>query len=187
MNYPKTRKEAKELGVTRYFTGLPCKHGHIALRVVKGGCIECLKIEWKQRNIARTEYYKAYGQSEAGKKAKRKYYDKNKELVIARASARSKEERAQHRKKYKQKNPGKYNALTAKRKAAKKLRTPKWLTKEDFKQMELIYIESQSKPGYQVDHIIPLQGKIVSGLHVPSNLQVISTFKNQSKNNKFNV
>ena len=43
--YPRTRKEAKERGVKYYFTGTPCKQGHVALRLVKGTCTECLKVE----------------------------------------------------------------------------------------------------------------------------------------------
>src|SRR5882672_9748514 len=39
------RREAKALGLTRYFTGKPCKHGHGSERFVSGQCVEC-KYEW---------------------------------------------------------------------------------------------------------------------------------------------
>jgi len=37
MDYPKTRKKAKEIGATHYYTGEPCSRGHIALRKTKRG------------------------------------------------------------------------------------------------------------------------------------------------------
>jgi len=39
-----TRKQAKEQGLKHYFTGKPCKHGHIAKRVTAGGCVECMAV-----------------------------------------------------------------------------------------------------------------------------------------------
>lgn len=44
-----SRTEAKQLGLTHYFTGKPCKHGHVAhRRVSRGDCIECIKRTDKQ-------------------------------------------------------------------------------------------------------------------------------------------
>ena len=42
---PRTKAEADQLGVNRYYTGKPCKNGHISERyVVNRLCIECLKV-----------------------------------------------------------------------------------------------------------------------------------------------
>ena len=99
MDYPTTREEAKKTGSKYYFTGQPCKHGHISLRKTKGACLECLKVEWAKGNETRAEYFKQYNQSEASQKAKKEYYERNKEQVIARAAARPVEQRRLHREK----------------------------------------------------------------------------------------
>jgi hypothetical protein len=96
-NLPKSRPEAKAIGAKHYFTGEPCKYGHIAPRKTKGSCVECLKVEWEKANVTRAEYFRAYNESDAGKQAKRRYYEANKEQVIARANARPVEERTRHR------------------------------------------------------------------------------------------
>ena len=82
-NLPKTRAEAKAAGAKYYFTGDPCKHGHIAPRKTKGACVECLKVEWAKGNETRAEYFREYNKSDAGQKAKREYYEKNRATVIA--------------------------------------------------------------------------------------------------------
>jgi hypothetical protein len=79
-----------------------------------------------------------------------------------------------------------------KRDAAQLNRTPVWLTIKDHQDIKDFYylakaLEQVTGEKYHVDHIIPLQGELVSGLHVPSNLRVISAKENLSKSNKFNV
>lgn len=91
---------------------------------------------------------------------------------------------------WKQKNLDKVNANSAKRRAAKLLRTPKWLTKDQLLEIESFYTKAkylQTLTGieYHVDHIVPLQGKLVSGLHVPWNLQVIPAVENLKKHNNY--
>ena len=86
-------------------------------------------------------------------------------------------------------NPSKKNSYTRKRQAAKLKRTPSWLTKEHYKEIEQFYriasqFQSWTKIKLEVDHIIPLQGKIVSGLHVPWNLQILPVSINRSKGNR---
>lgn len=77
-----------------------------------------------------------------------------------------------------------------KRIAAKLNRTPKWLTPSDWIEIKWVYkiarqLTKETGISHVVDHIIPLQGKIISGLHCPQNLQVIPARQNESKGNKF--
>jgi 5-methylcytosine-specific restriction endonuclease McrA len=83
------------------------------------------------------------------------------------------------------------NAAVARRKAAKLTRTPLWLTVDDYWMIEQAYELAQIRTkmfgfDWHVDHIIPLQGKTVSGLHVPWNLQVIPGVENMRKGNRCN-
>lgn len=69
-------------------------------------------------------------------------------------------------------------------------RAPKWLTVGDWIEMNWAYEladQKTKKTGilYQVDHIIPLRGKNVSGLHVPQNLQIITAEQNNRKGNSY--
>jgi hypothetical protein len=91
-----------------------------------------------------------------------------------------------HKRKYKSKNPQK----SAEERATKLKRTPKWLSDIHRKAMNLFYqqaknLTKQTGVLHHVDHIVPLNGKTVSGLHVPWNLQVITAKENCSKSNKF--
>ena len=114
----------------------------------------------------------------------RAWYEDNKEKrrLIYRASNKA----------WAEANKDKLNAKHAKRRAAKLNRTPSWLTKEDLGKIESIYKEAQklreeTGEEWHVDHIIPLQGENISGLHVPDNLQVIRAKENTSKQNRYEI
>ena len=186
---PATRAEAKVAGATHYFTGQPCKHGHIAPRKTKGACVECLRLEWEKANQTRAEYFRAYNQSEAGQRAKREYYERNRETVIARAQARDVAKVSEYKAAYKERNPDLYKELVSLRRRRFRLATPKWLTAEHKMEIRLKYrlaIELSRRTGirHAVDHIIPIQGEEVCGLHVPWNLEVITQEQNLKKSNK---
>jgi hypothetical protein len=186
---PKSRAEAKAAGAKYYFTGEPCKHGHVAPRKTKGACVDCLKIEWEKGNVARAEYFRQYNQSTAGKESKRQYYKKNRDKVIARAQMRSVETVRFYKYKYKEKNPDLYRAHVSFRRRRFRDATPKWLSKEDKRAIRQLYIDAMTVTRitgvpYVVDHIIPLLGETVSGLHVPQNLRIMTRDENLKKSNK---
>jgi hypothetical protein len=112
------------------------------------------------------------------KEKKKIYYENNKEEIKENARL------------YLKNNKAKSNANGAKKKAAKIQATPKWLTKEHLQEIENFYIkakemEKETGKKYHVDHIVPLQGKTVCGLHVPWNLQILEASENISKGNRF--
>lgn len=84
-------------------------------------------------------------------------------------------------------NPAVACAKAARRRAAKILRTPSWV---NHALVLTYYARSRlytvlHKTAYHVDHIIPLQGDLVSGLHVDYNLSVIQGKPNLEKSNDF--
>lgn len=183
--YPTSRKEAKELGNKYYFTGQPCVRGHLALRKTKGACVECLKEDWAKDNEKRAQKPK----SDAAKAAGKRYYDRNKEAVKARANARPPGERSRARKKHKEANPDLYKALTSVRKRRHRNATPKWLNAEQKLAIRKLYLQAMeltrlTGERYVVDHIVPLISDEVCGLHVPWNLRVITQEENLKKSNK---
>lgn len=81
------------------------------------------------------------------------------------------------------------NAISAKRHAAQLNRTPSWA---DIEAIRAIYRKARDLTKstgieHHVDHIIPLQGRLVSGLHVENNLQILTGHENCRKNNRFEV
>jgi hypothetical protein len=93
---------------------------------------------------------------------------------------------------YAKNNPHKICAMASKRRASLRNRTPSWLTADDFWLMEEAYSLAQMRTKlfgskWHVDHVLPLHGKKVSGLHVPLNLQVIPAIANQQKSAIFNI
>jgi 5-methylcytosine-specific restriction endonuclease McrA len=101
-----------------------------------------------------------------------------------------KAKKAEYMRIYKKENRAKYNAWNMKYYTSKKFRTPSWLTDIDFERIQNEYrladlLCKVTGSSWEVDHIIPLQGSNVSGLHVPSNLRVIQATDNRSKNNRF--
>jgi len=137
--------------------------------------------EYRKKNRENLREYKRTWSLENKQKQQEKeaeYYKLNQEKI------------KQYQLTYKKQNPAKVNALSKKRKTSKKLRTPSWLTEIHFERIENQYrlaslLTKVTGQLHHVDHIIPLHGKTVSGLHTPSNLQVILAVENLKKGISF--
>ena len=83
------------------------------------------------------------------------------------------------------------DACDARKRITRRLRRPVWLTKSEDEAIRDLYAkrnEMNKRDGagtWSIDHIIPLQGKTVSGLHVVNNLEIVKTLDNLSKSNSW--
>jgi hypothetical protein len=87
-------------------------------------------------------------------------------------------------------NRGLVNAAQAKTQAKRSKRKPKWIKDVFEEEIKVWYkraktIEKFTGEKWEVDHIVPMNGKNVSGLHVPWNMQLLSKKDNRDKRNKW--
>ena len=157
-----TCKETKQLSCFN-----KSKRGYLGY---KSECREC-------QSVYRKEHYKK--NADRARKQRKEFYLQNKERETA------------YRKKYNSSTTGKALkcATQRKREMAKKSRVPKWANLEKIKSYYNVcsfFNEVNGYTKYHVDHIVPLQGRNVSGLHVHNNLQIIPAKENMSKGNRHN-
>jgi len=115
----------------------------------------------------------------------------NKDKIAAYDKAwqeKNKDKKAKNYKNWQVNNRDKVNSYNSYRRALELKATPSWLTKEQLNQIESFYWlarleKERTDDVYHVDHIVPLNGKTVCGLHVPWNLQVLTAVKNLQKSN----
>lgn len=116
----------------------------------------------------------------------RKNSEKRRAISRASRERHAVEVRARYRK-WAKTNPDKRAASVAARNAAKLKRTPGWADLEKIKQVYAharVMTEMLGEP-WHVDHVLPLQGRFVSGLHVHNNLQILPGEENVRKGNRF--
>lgn len=134
--------------------------------------------------------HREYVKQDYHKKATSEAYRMSERLRIKKYHANNPEKVKEWYKRYRNENSAKLTARAKKYVLSREKRTPSWLTADDFWLIEQAYelaVLRTKTLGFQwhVDHVIPLHGRLVSGLHVPHNLQVIPATVNRSKSNKF--
>lgn len=200
-----TRQEAKKLGESKCFGSVCGKHPELeGFRWVYGACVACAKNNLnvnRAKNKERTaeqrqKDYKKLIQNETNvekKKLRGKvYYEKTKELLYVKTRIwrlQNPEKISVYATRNRHKHPDAKNADTAKRRADKLQRTPRWLSKDELWLIREAYDLAKRRTKlfgftWHVDHVVPLRGQNVSGLHVPWNLQVIPAKVNIAKGNK---
>lgn len=136
----------------------------------------------RERALANPTKTKAYFKEYREKNWEKLRIAKNKWI-----SENKKEDRAM-KNAWARRNPGKVAANVKNYKWSKYKRCPKWLTKKQKTEIKEFYILAQelswlSEESLEVDHIVPLRGRNVSGLHVPWNLQILPKTLNRQKRN----
>jgi hypothetical protein len=148
-------------------------------------CTKCYKNAWAAKNKEAVRLSKRkYEKSERARIKRKANAKKNhKSLLVSKQKYRAKNRAKCNAlsRAWKQKNPKLVNHYTNLRRNRIRHRTPTWA---DLKAIRAIYLNCPE--GHEVDHIVPIGGKNVSGLHVAFNLQYLPTKENQRKSNKFN-
>ena len=166
------RAVAIENGEQYYFTGKPCINGHVGVRRVKD----------RKCKVCELEATKQYANENTKKVRERKKL----------SYIKCREHNLLQKQEYRKANGHKINALNKAYKIRKMNRIPKWVTADEMWLIKEAYTLAKLRTklhgfSWHVDHILPLQGDLVSGLHVPTNLQVIPWLDNVKKKNKFEV
>lgn len=184
MNMPSSYTEAKRCGADRYFTGQPCKAGHVCERsTARRSCIECQRA-W-------------------GRRATRNHYAKNGDVIREKARVHEAQKRAEGtswqstnkaahaemKAAWKKANPHRVRQDAMERIAFRLNATPEWLSSADAGRTGRtgrIYKNASDMTAatgvkHEVDHMVPLRGKTVCGLHVHWNLRVITAEENNSR------
>jgi hypothetical protein len=186
-------KQAKANGLKRYFTGEPCKAGHISERDVAGrGCVVCRReaaARWKNKPDVRPrmlEYGRQRYASPEGRAAILNAHKKRRADSIGGEILR---ERCRQ---WGRANPDKMRANGSARRARESRSIPTWFAELDqfaWEEAAHLAILRRQTTGidWHADHMLPLAGNSVCGLHTWNNVQVIPAAVNTAKKNRMTL
>ena len=158
------RETARKKGLTKYFTGKPCRRGHVSERYVKNGnCVVCASEAakaWRNKErISYNEYHRSYS---------------NRNLHLIEKYLRDPEEMWFERR--------------TRQRADLKQATPPWADAGQIRRIyeECVRLSRMMGMEFEVIHYVPLKGRKVCGLHTAENLKVVSHNYRQGRKNRFN-
>ena len=145
--------------------------------------IECLRTSGRQLRCVSCRKRLAVRKASA-------WYEKNKNRRRLYDEQRRLEKRDLYRaasKRFREKHPGRKNADTQKRRLSLEKRMPPWANEFFIEEIYDLAVRRTKATGtrWVVDHVIPLRGKTVSGLHIETNLQVVPRLYNAHKSNHY--
>lgn len=192
-------EEARLAGQKFYFTGKPCKRGHVASRyMATRACVQChaeAAHAWKEANPEKhrtnLNTWKKKNPDKHSSYVKNAR-QKNPSLYNAHSKAwaqRNPEKRKRVAADYSKKNLDKILANTNARRARLLSACPSWVSKQDIQKIYVARKQISLDTGllHHVDHVVPLRGKAVCGLHVPWNLRIIPAKENFQKGAKMDT
>lgn len=171
-------KVCTKCGVLKPFSEFyKAKRNKRGLQVWCKFCMARARSVWQKANPEKHRQHTAAWQKANPEKVHQKYVKWRKANL---------EKARQYEAAWKKANPAKRRQSRQYRQASKLRATPAWA---DKKQILAVYAEAVRRMKaegiiYHVDHIVPLQSRLVCGLHVPANLQVLEAKKNISKGNR---
>jgi len=151
---------------------------------------ERLQARKAKQSASHRVYYSEH--SETIKERAKKYYEENRDQVARTNkawSAANRDKVNEIKRRYAKANPDKVLANVRKRQLLERKAIPNWIDEAALKRIRRLYEAARAKTlstgvPHEVDHIFPLKGDNVCGLHVPSNLRVVSRLENRSKGKK---
>lgn len=210
---PRSKAEAVARGLKSYYTGKPCKQGHLSEQDLDYHCIQC-RDEYAKRNMkkitARAMKWKKKNPQKVAESARKRNQKIKNDPVRHQHHISTRQRRREQRRlngcrkeadysmewqrrhpdyqrEYHKNNPHILRASKARRRALELNATPPWVDHEAMKVVykECIRITKETGIRHEVDHVVPLSNKRVSGLHVVHNLQIIPFKENRNKSNRF--